>query len=117
MTTESEVTLPDALAWLKTHTGAYPAKIMEFIENKTSQENEISFSALNKCADNLQQAWESGFVDKPENEACDVENMIRSHAFDNYHPDGYKYSDMPITPSLDELRNWEKLISNKAGAQ
>lgn len=117
MTTESEVTLPEALAWLKSLSGDYAAKIDEFIQNKISNENYISFSALNKCADNLQQAWESGFVDKPENEACDVENMIRSHAFDNYHPDGYKYSDMPITPSLDELRNWGKLISNKAGAQ
>ncbi|MDD2341556.1 MAG: hypothetical protein PHV54_01525 [Tolumonas sp.] len=36
MTTEPEVTLPDALAWLKTHTGAYPAKILEFVENKES---------------------------------------------------------------------------------
>ena len=33
MTTESEVTLPDALAWLKTHTGAYPAKILEHIDS------------------------------------------------------------------------------------
>jgi hypothetical protein len=35
MTTEPEVTLTDALAWLKTHTGAYPAKIIEHIESKS----------------------------------------------------------------------------------
>ncbi len=32
MTTESEVTLPDALAWLKSLSGDYAAKIMEHID-------------------------------------------------------------------------------------
>ena len=115
MTTEPEVTLPDALAWLKTHTGVYPARILEFVEKEISNQNDVSFCALNKCADNLRQAWESGFVDKPENEVCDVENMIRSYAFDNYHADGYESSDMPVTPPISELRNWEHLRTNKDG--
>ena len=38
MTTESEVTLPDALAWLKYQTGAYPVKIMEFVISKQDLE-------------------------------------------------------------------------------
>jgi hypothetical protein len=39
MTTEQEVTLPDALAWLKTHTGAYPAKILEFVKARENENN------------------------------------------------------------------------------
>jgi hypothetical protein len=115
MTTEPEVTLPDALAWLKTHTGAYPAKIIGFIESKISTENDVSFCALNKCADTAYGAWESGFVDIGEKEALDIEMMIRNHAFDNYHKDGYVNSGKVANPPLDELRNWERLRINKVG--
>ena len=39
MTTESEVTLPDALAWLKSLSGDYAAKIMEHIDTLQTKLN------------------------------------------------------------------------------
>lgn len=38
MTTESEVTLPDALAWLKSLSGDYAAKIGAFISEQKNNE-------------------------------------------------------------------------------
>jgi hypothetical protein len=43
MATESEVTLPDALAWLKSLSGDYAAKIDEFICEKQTSEFKKGF--------------------------------------------------------------------------
>ena len=63
MTTESEVTLPDALAWLKTHTGAYPAKIVEHIDTLQTKINLGASEILIGESDFFNELADSGIAD------------------------------------------------------
>lgn len=78
MTTESEVTLPDALAWLKSLSGDYAAKIAEFICVKVS-DVVVELPAeleLDLDGDTLKPSYQNAYV-KGYNEALrDVEIKI-----------------------------------------
>lgn len=68
MTTESEVTLPDALAWLKSLSGDYAAKIDEHINTLQTKLNLGASEILIHESDFFNELADSGIADPHGNE-------------------------------------------------